>query len=52
MEVDWRFIVDPWKTSVSVVISRKCLLIDTDFASGLWEKRHLVCCSLPPSCHN
>jgi hypothetical protein len=34
------------------IISGKRLLTDSDYCSGLWEKRDLVCFSSPPSCRN
>jgi hypothetical protein len=46
MEVYGFAIVDPRKTCVSVILSGKQLLTDSDYPSGLWEKRHLVRCSL------
>ena len=52
MEVDRILIVDPRKTCVSVNISCELPLIDSDHRSGLWEKRHLVCCALLHSCYN
>ena len=52
MEVYWPLLVDLWKTCVSVIISGKRLLTDTDYISGLWEKRHLVRFYLPASGRN
>ena len=52
MEVYWFLIMDPRKTCVSVIISGERLLMDTDYLSGLWEKRHLVRFSLPISDRN
>jgi hypothetical protein len=49
MEVHWVPIVDPRKTYASASISGEQFLTDSDYCSGLWEKRHLVCLSLPPS---
>ena len=31
---------------------RRATLTDSDYGSGLWEKRHLVCSASPPSCSN
>ena len=42
MEVYWLPIVDTWKACVSVIISGERPLTDSDYLSGLWEKRHLV----------
>jgi hypothetical protein len=52
MEVYWFAIVDPRKTCVSVIISGERLLTDSDYLSGLWEKRHLVRFSSPASGRN
>ena len=41
--------MDPRKTCVSVIIPSMRLLIDSDYRSGLWEKRHLVRFSSPAS---
>ena len=49
MEVYRILIVDPRKTYVSVMISGETLLTDSDFLSGFWEKRYMVCCSSHPS---
>ena len=42
MEVYWLPVMDLWKACVSVIISTTRLLTDSDYLSGLWEKRHLV----------
>ena len=42
MEIYWFPIVDPWKTCVSVMIDGKRLQTDSNYLSGLREKRHLV----------
>ena len=42
MEVYRLFIVDIRKACVSVIVSGKQLLTDSDYLSGLWEKRHMV----------
>ena len=42
MEVHWLPVMDLRKTCVSVLISGERLLTDSDYLSGLWEKRHLV----------
>ena len=47
MEVYWLFIVDSRKACASVIISSERRLTDSDFLSGLWEKRHLVRCFSP-----
>ena len=52
MEVYWFLIMDPRKTCVSVIISGERFLMDTDYISGLWEKRHLVRFSLSISDRN
>jgi hypothetical protein len=44
--------VDPRKTCVSVAFFCLALLTDSDFRSGLREKRYLVSYSSPPSCRN
>ena len=47
MEVYWLPPVDPRETSVPVsVFSGSRLLTYSDFDSGFWEKRYLVCCPL------
>jgi hypothetical protein len=45
-------IVDTRKTCVSVIISGERLLTESDYLSGLWEKRHLVRFSSPASGQN
>ena len=47
MEVCWFVNMDPRKTCVFVIISGERFLMNTDYLSGLWEKRHLVRFSLP-----
>ena len=42
MEVYWLSIVDSRKACVSFIISGERLLTDSNYLSGLWEKRHLV----------
>ena len=42
MEVYWLPFVDLRKACVSVNVSKERLLTDSDYYSGLWEKRHLV----------
>ena len=42
MEVYWLSIVGPRKAFVPVTVSSERLLTDSDYYSGLWEKRHLV----------
>ena len=49
MEIYWLPTVDPRKTCVSVILSGKRLLTDSNYLSGLWEKRHLVRFSWSPS---
>ena len=60
MEVYWIPIMDPRKTCVSVIIDGKRLLTDSDYPSGIREKRRLVrfprllpvgthCSLVPPS---
>jgi hypothetical protein len=44
--------VDPRKTCASVIIFDERLLTDSDYGSGLWEKRHLVCFPSLPSYRN
>jgi hypothetical protein len=39
--------MDPRETCVPVNLSRLASLTVPDFCSGLWEKRHLVCCFSP-----
>ena len=50
VEVYWFIIMDPRKTYVSVIISdERWRLTDSDYPSGIWEKRNLVRSSSSPS---
>ena len=52
MEVYWVPTMDPRKTCVSVMIDGKQLLTDSDYPSGIREKRRLVRCSSRASRRN
>jgi hypothetical protein len=52
MEVYWFPLMDPRKTCVSGITSGERLLTDSDYCSGIWEKRHLVRFSSPASVRN